>query len=317
MDNEHLRYLSQQDVQKLKLSVASLCDVIADLLVAQRKGAAWRNPNSTISLCSGTRTISFHAAALNPPYSVHKTLGLSSSNAERGLPHMGGLINVHDVNTGHPVAILDCEELTGLRTAALSLLAARYLAPKGARRIGFIGTGRQAKFHLTGFLSEYDLKQAILFQPRGRDCNRFIEICCSAGLNTILHQDWQNVLSASDILITSLPDGPGFAPFLDAAYLPNSSFVAAVDAGRSWLPEHLASFDPLIVDDLVLHADNPFVTGSEPTSDLEGLVSGECTLPPTQKAGFFFAGLALADLAVAGLALKQAQTLNVGIILPR
>ncbi len=318
MDGTELRYLSKSDVQSLELSYSDIADAIARLLHKQQSNAAWGNPNSSISPYEGTRSVSFHAAALDRAYSIHKTLGLSHDNAARNLPHLGGLINVLNVHTGHPIAILDCEEITGLRTASLSLLAARYLAShRDMHRIGFIGAGRQASFHLDAFLSEFDLKGAILYNPERRDCSRLADQCRSNGLEVSVTQNWQAVLGASEIVITSVPDGPGFRPFLDASVLSEPSFVAAVDSGRSWLPESLAVFDELVVDDMTLHQLKPYVTGVEPDGDLTSLVCGQGGARDLQKAGIFFAGIAIADLAAVGLALHKAEAMNAGTILPR
>ncbi|WP_282052617.1 hypothetical protein [Phaeobacter inhibens] len=318
MNLRELRYLSKSDVQSLGLSYSEIADAIAKILRRKQNNAAWNNPNSTISPYEGTRSISFHAAALDPAFSVHKTLGLSRDNSARNLPHLGGLINVHDVHTGHPVAILECEEITGLRTASLSLLASRYLTPRRkAQTIGFVGAGRQASFHLEAFLSEFDLRKAILLGREGGSCSRLADECRSKGLTALVTPDWQEVLRSADIVVTSVPDGPGFKPFLDASLLSEASFVAAVDAGRSWTPSGLGSFDELVVDDIPLHNMKPYVTGVKSDGDLTRLVCGTPGSRGSQRSGFFFTGIAIADLAAVELALQKAEVMKVGTVLQR
>ena len=56
-----------------------------------------------------------------------------------------------DVATGYPLLLTEMTILTALRTAATSALAARYLAPPGARTMAVIGNGAQAEFQALAF----------------------------------------------------------------------------------------------------------------------------------------------------------------------
>jgi ornithine cyclodeaminase len=51
-----------------------------------------------------------------------------------------------DVGNGYPVLLSEMTLLTALRTAATSAMAARHLAPKGARVMAMIGNGAQSEF---------------------------------------------------------------------------------------------------------------------------------------------------------------------------
>ncbi|MBM1169687.1 ornithine cyclodeaminase [Microvirga arabica] len=56
-----------------------------------------------------------------------------------------------DVATGYPVLLTEMTILTALRTAATSAVAAKHLAPKGARTMAIIGNGAQAEFQALAF----------------------------------------------------------------------------------------------------------------------------------------------------------------------
>ncbi len=56
-----------------------------------------------------------------------------------------------DVATGYPVLLTEMTILTALRTAAMSAVAGRYLAPEGARTMAIVGNGAQSEFQALAF----------------------------------------------------------------------------------------------------------------------------------------------------------------------
>ncbi|MCC5973446.1 MAG: ornithine cyclodeaminase [Rubellimicrobium sp.] len=56
-----------------------------------------------------------------------------------------------DMHTGYPVLLSEMTILTAIRTAAMSAMAARHLAPKAARTMAIIGNGAQSEFQALAF----------------------------------------------------------------------------------------------------------------------------------------------------------------------
>lgn len=67
-------------------------------------------------------------------------------NTRDGLQTVTAFGLLADVSTGYPVLLTEMTLLTALRTAAMSALAAKHLAPAGARVMAMIGNGAQAEF---------------------------------------------------------------------------------------------------------------------------------------------------------------------------
>jgi len=67
-------------------------------------------------------------------------------NMGQGLQTVTAFGLLAEVSTGYPVLLTEMTLLTALRTAATSAMAARHLAPKGARTMAIIGNGAQAEF---------------------------------------------------------------------------------------------------------------------------------------------------------------------------
>jgi hypothetical protein len=98
---------------------------------------------------------------------------------------------------------------------------------------------------------------------------------------------------------------PKVEPFLDARWLKAGSFATMTDLATPWLPEGMAAFERIVIDDLEQEAkmDKPLVAPALVAGDLAGLVCGN--LPGRKSAkertAFVFRGLALGDMALAGL----------------
>lgn len=67
-------------------------------------------------------------------------------NMGQGLQTVTAFGLLAEVSTGYPVLLTEMTLLTALRTAATSAMAARHLAPKGAKTMAIIGNGAQAEF---------------------------------------------------------------------------------------------------------------------------------------------------------------------------
>ncbi|MEM8578884.1 MAG: ornithine cyclodeaminase [Pseudomonadota bacterium] len=67
-------------------------------------------------------------------------------NTAQGLQTVTAFGLLADVDTGYPVLLTEMTLLTALRTAAMSAVATKWLAPKGAATLAMIGNGAQSEF---------------------------------------------------------------------------------------------------------------------------------------------------------------------------
>lgn len=68
-----------------------------------------------------------------------------------------------DVDTGYPLLLSELTVTTALRTAAMSALAARYLARADSRVMALIGNGAQSEFQAIGFCRMLGVRELRLF----------------------------------------------------------------------------------------------------------------------------------------------------------
>lgn len=84
-------------------------------------------------------------------------------NTREGLQTVTAFGVLADVDSGYPVLISEMTILTALRTAAMSAVAARYLAPDGADTMAIIGNGAQSEFQALAFATLLGIRKLRLF----------------------------------------------------------------------------------------------------------------------------------------------------------
>ena len=141
-------YLSGRDIAALGVPPGRLRAVLARAFRLHAEGRTHVEPKLTVAIAPGHFFQSLCAASPDLSFAATKWVGVAAENARRGLAGVNGLVILSDLATGVPVAILDGNVLTVVRTAAMSALAAEYLARQDSESIGFVGCGAQAHGHL-------------------------------------------------------------------------------------------------------------------------------------------------------------------------
>lgn len=93
----------------------------------------------------------FVMPAADARVAITKLITFIPDNASRNLPAIQGDIVVFDALTGQRTTLLDGPTVTARRTAAVSLLAARLLAPRTDGPLLIVGAGVQGRAHLEAF----------------------------------------------------------------------------------------------------------------------------------------------------------------------
>jgi len=96
---------------------------------------------------------------------VLKVVSVYGQNSERGLPTVAATVLVLDPETGMPLAFMDGDSLTALRTGAAGGLAADLLARQDARRAVLFGAGVQARTQLLAALEVRALDEVTIVDP--------------------------------------------------------------------------------------------------------------------------------------------------------
>ena len=253
--------------------------------------------------------------AWNPDALGIKLVTVNPSNAERDLPSIHGTYTLFDGQTMAPVASIDAEELTRIRTAAVSALATKYLAVPDARRLVVFGAGTQAHGHIEAMCSIRPIEQ-VRIVPRSPQKAKALarEIVRSLGVGVSVG-DASGVPNA-DIICTCTTSS---TPLFDGEGLKPHAHVNAVGSYRPDARElddatmRRAAQVVVELKDIALKEAGDIVQAVaaqalDPTrlTELADVLRG-----PIAHAGvitvFKSVGLALEDLAIAQLAYARSQ----------
>ena len=144
------------------LSVSRIADEIESLFAARGAGRAWSTPKSMILPPDGRLLMTMMAASEDPPLMAVKSLVMNSANPEQGLPQINAQVTLIHAHTGEALATIDGNWVTEIRTAALSLVAARRMARPDASSLALVGTGVQGRSHLQAFAASFPLELSLI-----------------------------------------------------------------------------------------------------------------------------------------------------------
>ncbi|AKH39719.1 MULTISPECIES: ornithine cyclodeaminase family protein [Nitrosomonas] len=313
---DSLWYLSHKTLESLALTTKDVIESIEHLLLGRKQSKVWNAPKAVITLPDGRYMMATLSAADDPPFLAVKALILNPRNRQRGLPDINSLVILLDSDTGLPLAVMDGNWITAVRTAGLSAVAAKRLARMDASTAAFIGYGTQARSHLQAFADLFPLREIRVF---GRGSTNREALCQAAeklGLLAITSKSAREAVRDADLIISTVTLSPELIPFLDARWLKPGAFAAVVDLAASWLTDSMPAFDRIIIDDIEQEAQmpTPLVDPELVSGDLAGLINDDMTgrCSDDEKTAFVFRGLALGDLALAALAYQRAHHLHKG-----
>lgn len=111
-----------------------------------------------------------------------KIVHVAPGNAARGEPAVHAAYLLSDAVTGAPLALMDGGELTDRRTAAASLLAARYLARADSARLLLLGSGKVARALAEGYAARFPIADIAIWSPTAANAERLARALAAEGL---------------------------------------------------------------------------------------------------------------------------------------
>jgi ornithine cyclodeaminase len=111
-----------------------------------------------------------------------KIVHVAPGNAAAGQPAVHAAYLLSDAVTGAPLALMDGGELTDRRTAAASLLAARFLARPESSRLLLLGSGKVARALAEGYAARFPITDIAIWSPTAAHAARLAATLAAEGL---------------------------------------------------------------------------------------------------------------------------------------
>ncbi|MCE0504996.1 ornithine cyclodeaminase [Roseivivax sp. GX 12232] len=127
-------------------------------------------------------------------------------NTREGLQTVTAFGLLADVYTGYPKLLTEMTLLTALRTAAMSGLAAKHLAPKNARVMAMIGNGAQAEFQSLAMKALVGLEEVRLYDIDAEATRKCARNLAGSGLRVVSCATAEEAIEGAQILTTCTAD---------------------------------------------------------------------------------------------------------------
>jgi ornithine cyclodeaminase len=262
--------------------------------------------------------------SLAPAFGL-KTICVFPENPMRGKDSHQGSVMLFSGETGEVLALMNASAITALRTAAVSAVATRELARDDASELAIIGSGVQARAHLTAISCVRTLKRARLVS-RNPDHARQLASEMQGKHSFIIEpaSTVEAALQGADLVVTATNArepiikrqwlSPGAHINAIGTYSPETREIdsATMGAARIFVDRRESTFQE--AGDYLLAAKEGVIGPDSIIAEIGELLvgqkkgrtsTGEITL-------FKSLGLAIEDLACAEHLFKKAQAANVG-----
>ncbi|CAA9465634.1 MAG: Ornithine cyclodeaminase-like protein [uncultured Rubrobacteraceae bacterium] len=292
-----------------RLPYPALADAIRDVALARSSNTVKAPPRLALPLSEGAVLLVMPAA--DADLAITKLVTVHPENPGRGLPTIQGEVVVMEASTGTRLGLLDGATVTARRTAALSLLAARELAPRPGGPLLIVGAGAQGRSHLEAFREGLGVSDVYVSSRTREGAESLASHGGALGMSATVVEDPGTALAEVSLVVTATTSRE---PVLPEA-VTEGTFVAAVGSFQpeaAELPPGLISDATIVVDTMegakeeagdLLQAERTGAFRWPDATELEEVLRGGDR--PTGTVIFKSVGHSLWDLAAARTAFPR------------
>jgi 1-piperideine-2-carboxylate/1-pyrroline-2-carboxylate reductase [NAD(P)H] len=230
-----------------RLPYADLAESIREVALERESGEVQAPSRTTLHLPGGGILLVMPASGGD--IAITKLVTVHPENARSGLPTIQGEVVVMEAATGRRLGVLDGSVVTARRTAALSLLAARELAPRPNGPLLIVGAGTQGRAHLEAFHEGLGTSRTFINSRTEERAEVLVEHAEGLGMEACVVEHPAEALDEASLVVTATTSREPVLP----GDVPDDAFVAAVgsfEPGAAELPAGLVGRAAVVVDTL-------------------------------------------------------------------
>ncbi|MCE3270389.1 MAG: ornithine cyclodeaminase-like protein [Ramlibacter sp.] len=218
-------------------------------LIAVLHDSVARVPPRLVQALPGGSSL-FVMPAFDASVAITKLITFTPRNVGTKTPTIQGDVVVFDVETGQRRLVLDGPTITARRTAAVSLLAAQWLAPNTSGPLLVVGAGAQGRAHLEAF-AQWGVQEVLIHSRSEASAHVLASFAREIGLHAEVVFDADAALARCPLVVTCTPANGVVLRALPRA----DAFIAAVGAFTPTMIEldpvvtqHVARTGRIVVD---------------------------------------------------------------------
>lgn len=176
-----------------------------------------------------------------------KWIGSKHDNpSARGIARASAVIVLNDPETHFPVAVMEGGEISGMRTAAITVLACEYLARPAFASVALIGCGFIGRLHALGLLESFPaIERIALYDHDRRAAETLAGELAREGLSVVACASAEEAVCRGEVVV---PCTVTAKPYIELDWLMPGAFVSNISI-MDVKPEAFLGVDKLLVDD--------------------------------------------------------------------
>jgi ornithine cyclodeaminase/alanine dehydrogenase-like protein (mu-crystallin family) len=317
--------LTDKDVRSV-LKVSQVIECVERSFHIHGQGESIMPPAAGITVSDDSRIMGISAYVKPLTVAGLKWGAAFRYNTDRyGLPTHITTIFLNDAATGVPLAVMDGNWITAMRTGAVTAVGAKYLARRGAKNIGIIGSGVQARSNLETLNKVLKIETIKVTSRRTETRKQFAEeMGAKLGLKILPVDSSDEVTKDADVVVSTAPASYPFirdelakegvlvvtlgSHIQTDPYLPKKvDKIVIDDLYGSFFPSGMGHFAEYVREGIVTEKDVYAQLGEIVVGKKRGRISGD------ERIWFSHAGMAIHDVVVGYEVYKMATKRALGI----
>jgi thiomorpholine-carboxylate dehydrogenase len=284
------------DAVRSALRWDELIGAMESALTAFSSGKVVQPLRSWLTVEEGNRYLAVMPAAAADAMGL-KLVSFYPRNAGTPVPTVMATVFLMRPDTGEPIAFMDGNVLTAMRTAAVSAAVTKRLASPDSRVLALLGSGVQAAVHLEALSQVRNFGEVRIWSRTREHAERF------SARHGATVTDPESAVRGADVIVTATP---AHEPILKGAWLKPGAHVNAVGAPMpTWRELDDAAMSNVVVVDsreaVWQESGDVILSHAEIHAEVGEIFAGTRPSPVSETTVFKSVGIAIEDVAAAKL----------------